>query len=219
MIQIKVIMACCRICYEDDKISNLLTPCYCKGTMKYVHQECLLTWMKMSQKNKCEMCKYKFEVVKSYRSPLMSYLEEEWVLSSLSIIIILLVVILIGHISHKVMFRMRKRKYYNLPTFQRNFRMIIDSIRSSTLILTFGCVWGSSLGLFDDILEGETEIDLYTSIYRIVFHKLKTKLQNYAIQDFQIKNLQNYEDDCYYPYKIKESIRSTAVLNNLKTNF
>ena len=39
----------CRICYlgEYDKINNpLIKPCKCSGSMKYIHYECLLHWIK-----------------------------------------------------------------------------------------------------------------------------------------------------------------------------
>ena len=38
----------CRICYENySSIKNpLINPCKCKGSMKYIHYNCLLNWMK-----------------------------------------------------------------------------------------------------------------------------------------------------------------------------
>ena len=39
----------CRICYleEFDKINNpLIKPCKCSGSMKYIHYECILHWLK-----------------------------------------------------------------------------------------------------------------------------------------------------------------------------
>ena len=72
----------CRICYleELDKINNpLLKPCKCSGSMKYIHYECLIHWIKTkilvenSQFSsndllsiytlnalECELCKSKF---------------------------------------------------------------------------------------------------------------------------------------------------------------
>ena len=72
----------CRICYleEFDKDNNpLIKPCKCSGSMKYIHYECLLHWIKTKilldsssyfsndllsvyrlQKLECELCKSKF---------------------------------------------------------------------------------------------------------------------------------------------------------------
>ena len=39
----------CRICYmeeTDKKINPLIKPCKCSGSMKYIHYECLLHWLK-----------------------------------------------------------------------------------------------------------------------------------------------------------------------------
>ena len=37
----------CRICYGDDTTSEnpLICPCICKGSMKYIHYECLKNWL------------------------------------------------------------------------------------------------------------------------------------------------------------------------------
>lgn len=34
----------CRFCLEDEPKQNLLSPCVCKGTFKYIHQQCLAEW-------------------------------------------------------------------------------------------------------------------------------------------------------------------------------
>ncbi len=34
----------CRFCLEDDDRDNLLAPCICKGSFKYVHRACLMQW-------------------------------------------------------------------------------------------------------------------------------------------------------------------------------
>lgn len=55
----------CRICMEcDSKDNPLITPCKCSGSVKYIHEECLKTWL-ISQdvdidKGACELCKTEF---------------------------------------------------------------------------------------------------------------------------------------------------------------
>lgn len=34
----------CRFCLEMDTQSNLISPCACKGSSKFVHNECLMKW-------------------------------------------------------------------------------------------------------------------------------------------------------------------------------
>ncbi|XP_031616595.1 uncharacterized protein LOC116336700 [Contarinia nasturtii] len=51
----------CRICHcESDPQNPLLTPCYCSGSLKYVHQTCLQQWLTASETNSCELCKFPF---------------------------------------------------------------------------------------------------------------------------------------------------------------
>lgn len=52
----------CRICMEGG---TLISPCLCKGTMKYVHESCLTTWRNTnptrSSYKKCDQCKYTYQ--------------------------------------------------------------------------------------------------------------------------------------------------------------
>ncbi|CAD8085630.1 unnamed protein product [Paramecium primaurelia] len=66
----------CRICCSSQKsIKNpLLNPCKCSGSIKYIHLECLKTWLRMKLENRqsencivylwknleCELCKYNY---------------------------------------------------------------------------------------------------------------------------------------------------------------
>jgi len=52
-------MPVCRICYEPcDTVGR----CSCAGTTKYVHDECLKTWIRISQRTTCELCNAPFDV-------------------------------------------------------------------------------------------------------------------------------------------------------------
>lgn len=54
----------CRICLSDDLIENMISPCLCTGTNKYVHHECLKKFMVLSDnplfKKECYICKYEY---------------------------------------------------------------------------------------------------------------------------------------------------------------
>ena len=48
--------SCCRICrLPATEEKNLFSPCKCSGSIKYVHQDCLLSWLKHSSRQKCEV--------------------------------------------------------------------------------------------------------------------------------------------------------------------
>ncbi|PZC85313.1 E3 ubiquitin-protein ligase MARCHF8-like [Helicoverpa zea] len=51
----------CRICHcESEPHNPLLAPCYCSGSLKYVHQSCLQQWLTASETRSCELCKFNF---------------------------------------------------------------------------------------------------------------------------------------------------------------
>lgn len=49
----------CRYCLDEDTPENLIAPCICQGTMKYVHNRCLLRWYTMNPEIglNCSICK------------------------------------------------------------------------------------------------------------------------------------------------------------------
>lgn len=55
----------CRICLDDDTVKNLISPCLCNGTAKFVHLKCLNQWRHNSQTqlstSQCDLCKYHYE--------------------------------------------------------------------------------------------------------------------------------------------------------------
>ncbi|KIX98427.1 uncharacterized protein Z520_05728 [Fonsecaea multimorphosa CBS 102226] len=57
----------CRICRgEGTSTQPLYYPCKCSGSIKFVHQQCLMDWLSHSQKKYCELCKTSFRFTKLY---------------------------------------------------------------------------------------------------------------------------------------------------------
>ncbi|KAH3920247.1 hypothetical protein HBH56_001920 [Parastagonospora nodorum] len=57
----------CRICRGEGSVDEpLFYPCKCSGSIKYVHQECLMEWLSHTQKKHCELCKTSFRFTKLY---------------------------------------------------------------------------------------------------------------------------------------------------------
>ncbi|CAL9749009.1 unnamed protein product [Musa acuminata subsp. burmannicoides] len=51
----------CRICRNPGDAENPLRyPCACSGSIKFVHQDCLLQWLSHSNARQCEVCKHTF---------------------------------------------------------------------------------------------------------------------------------------------------------------
>ncbi|RMZ81668.1 hypothetical protein DV737_g2379, partial [Chaetothyriales sp. CBS 132003] len=57
----------CRICRgEASPDQPLFYPCKCSGSIRYVHQDCLMEWLAHSKKKHCELCKTPFRFTKLY---------------------------------------------------------------------------------------------------------------------------------------------------------
>jgi E3 ubiquitin-protein ligase MARCH6 len=57
----------CRICRGEGSAEEpLFYPCKCSGSIKFVHQSCLMEWLGHSQKKYCELCKTPFRFTKIY---------------------------------------------------------------------------------------------------------------------------------------------------------
>lgn len=71
----------CRICFsnEEEQGNRLFSPCLCKGSVKYVHQECLNQWRTSSPGTKtfyeCELCHYRYQFI---RLKWARYLQYRW---------------------------------------------------------------------------------------------------------------------------------------------
>ena len=57
-------MNSCRICLEED--DDLIAPCACKGTCKYVHRECLDNWRNTGERDDaythCSECRMEYQL-------------------------------------------------------------------------------------------------------------------------------------------------------------
>ncbi|KAH9933406.1 uncharacterized protein B0H18DRAFT_1196777 [Fomitopsis serialis] len=57
----------CRICSAPAEPDQpLFHPCKCSGSIRYIHQDCLTTWLAHSKKKTCDICKYPYSFTKVY---------------------------------------------------------------------------------------------------------------------------------------------------------
>ncbi|KAF8629103.1 hypothetical protein AX15_003588 [Amanita polypyramis BW_CC] len=57
----------CRICSTPGTDEQpLFYPCKCSGTIRYIHQDCLTTWLAHSKKRRCDLCNHPFSFTKVY---------------------------------------------------------------------------------------------------------------------------------------------------------
>ncbi|KAH9840035.1 uncharacterized protein C8Q71DRAFT_474546 [Rhodofomes roseus] len=57
----------CRICSAPAEPDQpLFHPCKCSGSIRYIHQDCLKTWLAHSKKKTCDICKFPYAFTKVY---------------------------------------------------------------------------------------------------------------------------------------------------------
>ncbi|XP_062500948.1 E3 ubiquitin-protein ligase MARCHF6-like isoform X2 [Corticium candelabrum] len=65
----------CRVCRsEGTQERPLFHPCVCTGSIKHIHQECLVLWLSHSGKEYCELCKHRFSFQPIYSPDMPSRL-------------------------------------------------------------------------------------------------------------------------------------------------
>lgn len=58
----------CRVCRSESTISQpLYHPCKCAGSIRFVHESCLIEWLSHSRKKYCELCEHPFKFTPIYR--------------------------------------------------------------------------------------------------------------------------------------------------------
>lgn len=57
----------CRICLTDAAQERLIQPCYCKGTIAFVHRTCLENWLNQIGSTFCELCRFNYDVELTHR--------------------------------------------------------------------------------------------------------------------------------------------------------
>lgn len=58
--------ALCRVCRCGEEAGPLYYPCKCKGSIRFVHEDCLVEWLRVSHKRSCELCLTEFEFKSVY---------------------------------------------------------------------------------------------------------------------------------------------------------
>lgn len=58
----------CRFCLDNDSAKNMLRPCACRGSIKFVHSQCLLDYYRVNPVRglSCGMCKEEYTLQYSY---------------------------------------------------------------------------------------------------------------------------------------------------------
>ena len=63
----------CRICLETDNTDDMIYPCMCSGTNKYIHKKCFIQSLAVNDK-KCMTCNYEYTFQHRYINPIITLL-------------------------------------------------------------------------------------------------------------------------------------------------
>ncbi|CAD6184168.1 unnamed protein product [Caenorhabditis auriculariae] len=159
----------CRVCRGNE--GSLYYPCLCTGSIKYVHQECLIQWLKYSKKEVCELCSYKYSFQPIYRPDMPKALPlaeitkgvlistgkmfKTWLLYTLVMVAWLGLVPLTTARIYNCIFHVSLHELFSLP-FQvfRTDQIFPDIIKGGVLLAIFICIFISLVWLREQIVLG-----------------------------------------------------------------
>mmetsp|Transcript_2217 Transcript_2217/g.5118 ORF Transcript_2217/g.5118 Transcript_2217/m.5118 type:complete len:400 (-) Transcript_2217:4150-5349(-) len=99
----------CRICFQDQEEdgfwqSRLISPCLCRGTMQYVHIECLNQWRLNSPSSsafyKCPQCGFKYLFARTKVAKYIEFAASDHVCTFVAAIVLIIAVHITAHILH-----------------------------------------------------------------------------------------------------------------------
>lgn len=181
----------CRICYENNKNdSDMISPCKCKGTMKWVHSRCLEKWLKISNKKKCGSCKYTYKMKKKSEYPKFEFINSNKIKKYIAFSVLSIFLFISSYISYNFL---GKKKFHN-----SNILYFFDGLKLLTFISFFIIAIFHYFNLYniDGILDNLSHYNGINSIYDIL-HILYQILYNILSQSIEKKLNYRYIVDNY----------------------
>ncbi|VIO95998.1 LP04173p, putative [Brugia malayi] len=160
----------CRVCRSAGD-SALYYPCLCTGSIKYVHQDCLLEWLKYSKKEVCELCSHKYSFQPIYRSDMpqtlplseiirgillnMGRILRCWAIYTLVLVAWLGIVPITACRIYRIVFSASLSNMLSLP-FQlfSPDNLLVDCLKGCFIVSIFLCAFISLVWLREQIIHG-----------------------------------------------------------------
>ncbi|VDN01821.1 unnamed protein product [Thelazia callipaeda] len=160
----------CRVCRSAGD-SALYYPCLCTGSIKYVHQDCLLEWLKYSKKEVCELCSHKYSFQPIYRSDMpqtlplseiirgvllnMGRILRSWTIYTLVLIAWLGIVPITACRIYRMVFSASLSSVLSSPFQLFSIEnLFIDCIKGCFIVSIFLCAFISLVWLREQIIHG-----------------------------------------------------------------
>jgi len=74
----------CRICIESERPEEMISPCHCRGTQRYVHRDCLDQWREQHINRsyyRCSVCHYEYKISRVWWGKLIAHKATSIILS------------------------------------------------------------------------------------------------------------------------------------------
>lgn len=225
----------CRICYEPESNEDIIIePCECSGSMKYVHEKCLKTWI-LSQNKKpttyiCDICKYSIKMqirIKNHFS--MKNIRQEL----LKMLILFIVICIVLTIFIFLIIVVSSVENFSASTGGKIYMSIIALVCILIFVILLVVLYKTvKSGCFEQVISdwkifsnakqsGHDDMTNLTELYDNKGEKNKvTRLNKYAIglddTQFMVKNPEIEALDSEIPinFCIKEDIQLTPRLPN-----
>ena len=134
----------CRICLEIDDVDDMIAPCKCSGTSKYVHRTCLNQWRSMNTVNnhftQCGECHFNYRIIEDNKRCNHILMTISKFLSTNLLITFLIILGLVELISQLYLYYKIDYTYsiFNMEPYDSSYILAISTILSTiTLLLIF----------------------------------------------------------------------------------
>ena len=151
----------CKICLETDPADELISPCRCRGGMKYIHRSCLEHWRNSNIGQsfyRCEVCHYRYQFRRIWWARV---LQSRWTSRILSALGLTTSVCLSGYYSARVI----NWLYYSLednPT-------LLTYLPHRLQVLFYGLFWVSIPGFYMFVNSLSPEANRLPSVIRFPY--------------------------------------------------
>ena len=181
----------CRFCFEDENDdSKIISPCMCKGSMKYVHHTCLIKWIQSSSKYFCPVCKYNYEYTEKSKNIKIGLLYKY--ADFISIILLVFLILSLIIIPNIILFSL---KLLNKNEIWRiNLKVIMRTLKLFTyitfIIITYLGKYNTNLlaKIYNSIhINNYDSTDIFSLCYFTTYHIFISIIKHYFPLDRELK--------------------------------
>lgn len=194
----------CRICLDDDILSNFISPCFCRGSNKFVHRNCLNQWRAVSgftnNSSKCPTCKFEYILEENNQSRVDKFLffnNFSKIIGSNMILLLFVNALFILLISY-VLYFLNNSRYYLLGHYEEDINFDSFTVFQLSILIVTG---------------------FYFFLFFIHYYKSNNKdlLKNYFKKIFLLPQVFIYISSIFllFVYPLMSLLMNSIIINTL----